>query len=28
MCTSDSECPVGQTCTPFVKSGDQVGGCM
>jgi hypothetical protein len=28
MCTSTSECPTGQTCTPFEKAGNQVGGCM
>jgi hypothetical protein len=28
MCTSDAECPAGKTCTPFTKSGNQVGGCM
>jgi hypothetical protein len=28
MCTSDAECPTGQTCTPFAKGGNDVGGCM
>jgi hypothetical protein len=28
MCTADAECPSGQHCTPFTKSGAQVGGCM
>jgi hypothetical protein len=28
MCTSTAECPAGQTCTPFVKGGNPVGGCM
>jgi hypothetical protein len=28
MCTSNAECPSGQTCTPFGKAGAQVGGCM
>jgi hypothetical protein len=28
MCTSTAECPTGQTCTAFVKAGNQVGGCM
>jgi hypothetical protein len=28
MCTSDAQCPAGQTCTPFRKAGNQVGGCM
>jgi hypothetical protein len=27
MCTSDTECPSGQHCTPFGKAGNQVGGC-
>lgn len=28
LCTSDNECPAGKTCTPFTKSGNQVGGCL
>lgn len=28
MCTSDAECPSGQTCHPFRAKGNQVGGCM
>ncbi len=28
MCTNNNECPSGQTCTPFSKAGNQVGGCM
>ncbi len=28
LCTSDSECPSGMTCTPFGKAGNDVGGCM
>ncbi len=28
LCTSNGECPSGQTCTPFVAAGNQVGGCI
>ena len=28
MCTSNEECSLGQTCVPFDKGGNGVGGCM
>ena len=28
MCTSNGECPTGQTCMPFKTHGASVGGCM
>jgi Cys-rich repeat protein len=27
ICTSNSQCPSGQTCLPFAAKGNQVGGC-
>jgi hypothetical protein len=28
MCNADSQCPMGKTCTPFAKAGNQVGSCQ
>ncbi len=28
MCTDDTECPMGKTCTPFKKAGAGVGACQ